>query len=252
MAYCFYIDYLDRDICLEPEEVAVWEGYSEGRISYTEFRERARDILRDKGVPRGRWLSTSMYILEMYEKGQYWISEEELEIPEEEIEEEIKEEIEEIEEEEELKPTRLVVVEFEWTGRTEYCKKSGHHIVTECVVGGRFECLEDYFYDNQDYVRDHLAEELWKAYTEFLSADYVLVVEETSEGFSKFDVVDTKEKYDVMRLFGAIQYARFYRGNTCGDAVRRMEYYDSTLESYMDDAMDSFLDWLEEECGIGE
>ena len=119
-------------------------------------------------------------------------------------------------------------------------------------MGGRFECLEDYFYDNQDYIRDHLAEELWKAYTEFLSADYVLVVEETSEGFSKFDVVDTKEKYDVTRLFGAIQYARFYRGNNCGDTVRRMEYYDNTLESYMDDAMDNFLDWLEGECGIGE
>ena len=252
MAYCFYIDYLGRDICLEPEELAVWEGYSKGRISYTEFRERARDILREKNVPRGIWISTMMYILGLYERGQYWITPEEVGIPEEVIEEEIEEEIEEIEEEEEIKAVRLVEVEFEWYGRTEYCKKAGHHIVTECKVTGYFECLEDYFNDYQDTIRDKLAERLWKGYTDFLANEYILVYEETDEGFSRFDITRTKEKYDVDKLLGMITSVSFYRGNTCGDVVKRLEYYDSILEDWITDEFDEFLSWLEEECGISE
>ncbi len=250
MSYCFYIDYLDMEICLEPFEVAIWDAYSKKLITYATFRKRAREILIEKGVPRGLWISVMMYILGLYEEGRYYISEEELEIPEEEIEEEIEEEEEYIEEEEETLPIEIVEVEFEWYGRTEYCKKAGHHIVTECVVTGWFECLKDYFEINQNYIRDRLAEHLWSGYVAFLSEDYVFVVEETSEGFSRFDVTNTKSATEINRLNGTIINVHFYRGNNCGDTVKKVSYYDSVLEDKISAEFENFMDWLESECGI--
>ena len=161
------------------------------------------------------------------------------------------EEIEEIEEEEEIKLVELVVVEFEWYGRTEYCKKPGHHIVTECRVTGYFECLSDYFYDNEDSIRDRLSEHLWRGYSRFLAEDYVLVAEDTDEGFSRFDVTRIRRKYDVNALSGSITSVSFYRSNVCGEPVRRLSYYDSMLESWIEEEFDEFLDWLEGGCGIG-
>lgn len=250
MAYCFYIDYLGREICLEPREIAIWDAYSRKLISYSTFKKEAREILIDKGVSRGVWISVMMYILGLYESGQYYISPEELEIIEEE-EEEIEEEEELLEEEEEALEKEIVVVEFTWYGRTEYCKKSGHHIVVECTVDGQFECLSDYFYDHEQNVRDTLATYLWLGFVSFLADDYVLIPQaETSEGFSKFDVVGTRTVDEVNRLYGNITDVKFYRGNQCGDTVRRLKYYEGELFSEMEVRLNEFIDTLERECGI--
>jgi hypothetical protein len=221
VSYCFYIEYLDRVICLEPEEFELWVDYSYDRIPYSEFIREATRILREKGVPRGRLFSVAMHILGLFEEGRYFI--------------------------------RLVVVGFDWTGRTEYCKRSGHDIVTECNVQGEFECLYGVFHAREDEIRDRLAEHLWEGYRRFLDEEYVLIRESsTSEGFNRFEVLRVIDKEDVTRLFFNISSAEFYRANECGGVLRRMGYYEDRLMRYMEDALAEFIEWLERECGLRE
>jgi len=225
MKRCFYIDYLGTEICLEPEEYEVWEAYSRGEIPYSEFVERAIDILRRKDVPRGRLRSTAMYILGKLERGEYR--------EEEEIEEYV----------------RTAVVEFDWTGRTEYCRRSGHDIVTECYVSGMFTCPEECFNEKQNTIRDRLAEHLWDAYKKFLENEYIYIREsDTSEGFSRFEVVDVIETEEVEIRFEIYSVA-FYRGNSCGGELRHLSYYIKPLEGFMYDSLMEFIKWLREECG---
>jgi hypothetical protein len=220
MTYCFYIWYLDMKICLYKHELDVWADYREGRIGFSEFIRQAMAILRAKGVPRGRLYSVAMYILGLYEEKRYTVN--------------------------------LVVVEFDWTGRTEYCKRSGHHMVTECNVTGDFECVDSVFYEKEDEIRNRLAEALWDGYMEFLEEEYVRIRESsTSEGFSTFEVVRHMER-EISYLSYNIRSARFYRANECGGELRHLEYYDDKLMSYIDDAVKLFKFWLEGECGIRE
>ena len=219
MTYCFYIWYLGRKICLYKHELDVWIDYSRGRIGFTEFIRQAMAILRAKDVPRGRLYSVAMHILGLYEERRYTVN--------------------------------LVAVEFDWTGRTEYCKRSGHHIVTECNVTGDFECVDSVFYQNEDEIRNRLAEALWEGYMEFLKKEYVHVRESsTSEGFSTFEVVRHMEKESITYLPCNIRSARFYRANECGGELRHLEYYDDTLMKYIEDAVRLFRFWLEGVCGI--
>jgi hypothetical protein len=225
MRRCIYIDYLDTEICLEPEEYRVWEEYIREEIPYSEFIRRATDILREKGVPRGRLRSTAMYILGKLESGEYR--------EEEEIEEFV----------------RTAVVEFDWTGRTEYCRRSGHDIVTECYVSGMFTCPEECFNEKQNTIRDRLAEHLWDAYRKFLESEYIYIREsDTTEGFSRFEVADVIETEEVEIRFEIYSVA-FYRGNSCGGELRHMGYYDRALEGYIHDSLVEFVRWLRDECG---
>jgi len=221
MTYCFYVWYIDRKICLDNDEMAVWRDYSKGRIGVAEFMRRAMSILRYKGVPRGRLYSVAMHILGLYEERRY--------------------------------TARLVIVDFDWTGRTEYCKRSGHHMVTECNVTGEFECIEDVFYKRENEIRDRLAESLWECYKMFLEEEYVFIRESsTSEGFSRFEITKHTEKEGITELSYSIHSASFYRANECGGAMRHLEYYDEKLTAYMDDAVSGFIYWLEVECGFHE
>jgi 6-pyruvoyl-tetrahydropterin synthase len=112
-----------------------------------------------------------------------------------------------------------------------------------------FTCPEECFNEKQNTIRDRLAEHLWDAYKKFLENEYIYIREsDTSEGFSRFEVVDVIETEEVEIRFEIYSVA-FYRGNSCGGELRHLSYYIKPLEGFMYDSLMEFIKWLREECG---
>jgi len=243
--YRFYIPALDKYIYLNSEEALPFFQRVVGKIGWTEFYKSARDVLRKHRIPRGYLKYTMMRILVCIENEEY----DEYEIPEVKIPvEEV--EIEKIKVEKEIKEVKYLKVRCRWWGRTEYCERSGHHLVTEAHVVFEFTIPETCFEEYRSDIEHEIDRRLFDTYISFLETEYVLIYERTDSGIEELEEIDsfyvpigTPLEYDLIT-------ADFYVGRNCAFSPEWRDDLSPVFESYVDDALDRFIGWLEHYCGV--
>lgn len=236
IVFKFYVPALNRYIYLDLEEIKPFIQRAKYEIGITKFYKLATRILYEVGVPKGYLRSTALQIAQALREGDYEIlmTPEEILTPEERFEEEkAMEEIRGLPEGEIETKMRYYKVRLMWHARTDYCEKSGHHLVVEAYVTFDYtipaECFDSHMKEIEDYADD----KLFFGFTEFLDKYYVNVYTDYDSGISDHFILDTFEADVGTPIRYEIITADIYVGRSCGHAPE-----------YRDDLSDEFEDFI--------
>lgn len=239
--YRFWIPYLGIYINLGSNEIYTIEDYVFGRIGYTELYKRLYPYIKAR-VPRGYRRSVMMYIVRLYEIGEY----EELEV-EEEVEKEkiIREEVEEIPPIEEKKIPCLRLY-LEWHVKTRYIKKH-HNFITEGYASIELYVPKTYYELNRETMLNKLNEKLFSAYVYGLTREYFFVAEEEYYDFEKAYIIRVYDMKSEECIGGTLIDFEVGISRKEDAMIQRDADLSKRVSRYIEDAVNEFVDELRED-----
>lgn len=234
--YKFWIPYLGIEVVLGSKAVSIIDDYVNGRMGYTEFYKRLYPYIRTK-IPRGYRRSAMMYIVGLYETGQY----EEVEIVDKKVPPEEVEEVP-IEEEKVIPCLRLYL---EWHVKTRYLKKH-HNFITEGYASIELYVPKAYYEVNKEAMLSNLDEKLLGAYIYGLTKEYFYVADEEYSNFDKAYIIKVSEVKSEECIDGALIDFEVGISRKEEAVIHRDADLSKRVSKYIEDALKEFVDELKE------
>lgn len=217
--YRFWIPYLGIYVTLSETEFNILRDYAEGKIGYTEYYRKIYPVIR-KFVPRGYRMSVLMYIVRLYETGNY----------------------------EEVTEESCLRIYLEWHVKTKYIKRH-HEFITEGYASIELYIPETYYELHKTEILNTLNEKLFSAYVYGLTREYFYVAEEEYYDFEKAYVIEIYRTEKSKCIDGKLLDFAVGISRKEDAEIRIDRDLSARMFKYIDDAVKEFVDELKSIIG---